>query len=65
MLVLLRILVTTLGISQVLIRIHMEVTLLETTLTLMRGRIQEQLLFPRRKLYQRLNCGLGRHKNGS
>jgi hypothetical protein len=43
----------------------MEVTLLETTLTLMRGRIQEQLLFPRRKLYQRLNCGLGRHKNGS
>jgi len=31
----------------------------------MRERILEQLLFPQKKLYQLLNCGLGRHKHGS
>jgi len=65
MLDLLRILVITLVTLAVSIRIYMEVTLLETTLALMRGRILEQPLFPQKKLYQRLNCGLGRHKHGS
>ena len=65
MLDLLRILVITLGISQVLIRIYMEVTSLETTRVHTRERILEQLLFLQKKLYQRLNCGLGQHKHGS
>ena len=65
MLDLLHILAITLVTLLVPIRIYMEVTSLGTTLALMRERILEQQLFPQKKLYQRLNCGLGRHKHGS
>ena len=65
MLDLLHILAITLVTLPVPLRIYMEVTSLVTTRVHIRERILEQLLFPQKKLYQRSNCGLGRHKHGS